>query len=206
MRSMVYSADVCESFRRSLCSITMPRNSNYYIKQRGGNYGSGSGRYSVILTKEANEDSSLERLNKLPQLAGLVTINRMLLPERLESDREIRGAASRLQADLVLLYTFNTAFFDADVAKPFDCINAGLSTRKISAATTVSALLMDTRTGYIYSAYDVTERAQTFATSWGSRETAGEARRKNEEGAFRKLIDKMEISWPKLLERHAKKS
>ncbi len=65
---------------------------------------------------------------------------------------------------------------------------------------------MDTRTGYIYSAYDVTERAQTFATSWGSRETADEARRKNEEVAFRKLIDEMEISWPKLLERHAKKS
>lgn len=72
--------------------VQSPTYSNYYIQQRGGNYGSGSGRYSVILTKEANEDSSLECLNKLPQLAGLVTINRMLLPERLESDREIRGA------------------------------------------------------------------------------------------------------------------
>lgn len=185
--------------------VQAPTYSNYYIQQRGGNYG--SGRYSVILAKEANEDSALERLSRLPQIAGLVTINRMLLPERLDSDRELRGAASRLQADLVFLYTFDTAFFDTDVAKPLTVVTLGLSpTRKISAATTASALLMDTRTGYIYSAYEVTERAETFATSWGSRDTADEARRKNEEVAFKKLIDEFETSWPKILERFGKKS
>src|SRR5438876_7274228 len=52
-----------------------------------------------------------------------------------------------------------------------------------------SALLIDTRTGYIYSAYEVTERAETFSTSWGSRDSADEARRGNEQRAFKKLID-----------------
>ena len=40
-------------------------------------------------------------------------MNRMLLPEQLDNDREIRTAASRLQADMVLLYTFDTSFFDS---------------------------------------------------------------------------------------------
>jgi len=184
--------------------VQAPTYTNYYLQQRGGSYG--SGRYSAILAKEAGEDLQLERVSKLRQVAGLVAINRMLLPERLEGDKEIRGAASRLQADLVFLYTFDTSFFDTDQAKPLSVITLGLSpTRKISAVTTCSALLMDTRTGYIYSAYEVTERAETFSTSWGSRDTADEARRNNERDAFKRLIDEFATTWPRVLERHGKK-
>lgn len=188
----------------AIVRVQAPTYTNHYLQQRGGSYG--SGRYSVILTKEADEDVQLERITKLRKVAGLVSINRMLLPERLEGDKEIRGAASRLQADLLFLYTFDTSFFDTDKAKPLSVITLGLSpTRKISAVTTCSALLIDTRTGYIYSAYEVTERAETFSTSWGSRDTADEARRNNEREAFKKLIDEFAVSWPKLLERHGKK-
>jgi len=184
--------------------VQSPTYSNYYIQQNGGRYG--SGRYSVILAKEENEDSQLDRVTKLGQVAGLVSINRLLLPERLDSDKEIRGAASRLQADLVFLYTFDTSFLDTDMAKPLSVITLGLSpTRKISAVTTCSALLMDTRTGYIYSAYEATERQQTLSTSWGSRDTADEMRRTLEQNAFKKLVDDLAASWPKLLERYAQK-
>lgn len=184
--------------------VQAPAYNNYYIGQNGGRYG--SGRYSVILAKEENEDSQLERVTKLPQVAGLVSINRLLLPERLDSDKEIRGAASRLQADLVFLYTFDTSFLDTDMAKPLSVITLGLSpTRKISAVTTCSALLMDTRTGYIYSAYEATERKQTLSTSWGSRDTADQTRRTIEQNAFKKLIDDLTTSWPKLLERYSQK-
>lgn len=182
-----------------------PTYSNYYLQHRGGSYG--SGRYSVVLAKELGEDSELARVSALDKVAGLVSINRMLLPERFESDKDIRGAASRLQADLVFLYTFDTSFFDTDVAKPLSVITLGLSpTRKISAVTTCSGLLIDTRTGYVYSAYEVTERAETFASSWGSRDTADETRRNTEREAFKKLVDEFAGTWPKLLERHARKS
>lgn len=185
--------------------VQSPSYSNHYLSQRGGSYG--TGRYSVVLTKELNDDSYLERVSKLDEVSGLVTINRMLLPERLEGDHEIRAAASRLQADLVFLYTFDTSFFDTDVSKPLTVITLGLSpTRKISASTTCSALLLDTRTGYIYSAYEVTERAQTYSTSWGSRDSADEARRENEQKAFEKLIDEFVNTWPKVLERHKQKA
>lgn len=107
---------------------------------------------------------------------------------------------------MILLYTFDTSFFDTDMAKPLTVITLGLSpTRKISAATTCSALLIDTRTGYVYSAYEVTEKAETFATSWGSRDSADEARRGNEQKAFEKLVDEFVTTWPKVLERHRQK-
>jgi hypothetical protein len=201
-----FAAKPTNPFPASIAVIRVqaPAYTNYYLQQSGGSYG--SGRYSVILAKEAGEDSQLERVTKLPQIAGLVTINRMLLPEHLEGDREIRGAASRLQADLVFLYNFDTSFFDTDVSKPLSVITLGLSpTRKISAVTTCSALLMDTRTGYIYSAYEVTERAETFSTSWGSRDTADAARRKNEQVAFKKLVDEFTSSWLRVLARDEKK-
>jgi hypothetical protein len=151
----------------AIVRVQAPTYTDYYLQQRGGSYG--SARYSVILAKEAGEDLQAERVANLQQVAGLVSINRMLLSERLEGDHEIRAAASRLQSDLIFLYTFDTAFFDTDVAKPLTVITLGLSpTRKISAVTTCSALLIDTRTGYVYSAYEVTERAETFSTSWGA--------------------------------------
>ena len=184
--------------------VQSPTYTNYYLRQNGGVYG--SGRYSVVLAKEAREDSQLERVMKLQQVAGLVSINRMLLPERLEDDKEIRSAASRLQADLVFLYTFDTSFLNTDLSTPLTVITLGLSpTRKISVVTTCSALLMDTRTGYIYSAYEATERKQTLSTSWGSRDAADEARRDNEQDAFRKLVDDLVASWPRVVERYAQK-
>ncbi len=184
--------------------VQAPDYSNYDLRQHGGSYG--SGRYSIVLTKEADEDSQLERLDKLPQCVGVVTLNRMLLPERLEGDREIREAASRLHADLVFLYTFDTSFFDKDVAKPLTVITLGLyKSRKISATTIASALLVDTRTGYIYAAYEVTERTQTLASLWDSASSADETRRSNEKVAFKKLVDEFVRSWPRLLKRHGTK-
>jgi hypothetical protein len=185
--------------------VQAPGYANHYLRQNGGAFG--SGRYSVITTREVEEPAQFERVARLPQVAGLVSINRMLLPERLESDKEIREAASRLQADLVVLYTFDTAFFDTDLAKPLSVITLGLSpTRKIIATTTASALLLDTRTGYVYSANEVTTKADTLSTSWGSLDSADDTRRRSESEAFRKLIDDFVASWPKLLERHAKRS
>lgn len=200
-----FAAKPTSPFPASIAAVRVqgPSYSNYYVRRNGGLYG--SGRYSVITTREVEEQAQFDRVTSLPRVSGLVALNRMLLPARLEGDREIREAASRLQADLVFLYTFDTTFFETDAAKPLSVITLGLSpTRKITALTTVSALLLDTRTGYIYSAYEVTEREATLSTSWGSRDTADETRRQAERRAFGKLVDELVTSWPKLLQRHEK--
>ncbi len=200
-----FAAKPTNPFPASIATVRVqaPTYNNYNLSRNGGKYG--DGRYSVIMVKEVEDQAEFDRFTSLPQVAGLVSVNRMLLPARLDGDREIREAAARLQADLILVYTFDTAFFDRDAAKPLTVITLGLSpTRRITAVTTVSALLLDTRTGYIYSAYEETEREATVATSWGSGDAADEARRKAEKRAFGKLVDEFVTSWPKLLKRYEK--
>lgn len=189
----------------AMVRIQAPTYSNYHLRRYGGQYGNGN--YTVIMTREVEEQSHFDRITALPQVAGVVSLNRLLIPEKLENDRQIREAVSRLQADLVFVYTFDTTFFDKNVSTPLSVITLGLSpTRKITACTTVSALLLDTRTGYIYSAYEATERAEMTSSSWGSSDTADEARRNTEKRAFNKLVDEVVTSWPKLMQRYEKKS
>ncbi len=178
--------------------VQSPGYTNYNLRRYGGQYG--SGRYSVILSRESGEETQFNRITSLPQMNGIVALNRMLLRPELKSDAEIREAAARLHADLVLLYTFDTTFIDHDAAKPLSVITLGLSpTRKITAITTASALLLDTRTGYVYSAYEVTERQGTLASSWGSADSADSVRRETEQRAFSRLVDEFTTSWPKLV-------
>lgn len=177
--------------------VQAPNYTNYNLRRYGGQYG--SGRYSIILSREAGEETQVSRVAALPQVNGIVGLNRMLLQPELKSDHEIREAAARLHADLVLLYTFDTTFVDHNAAKPLSVITLGLSpTRHITAITTASALLLDTRTGYVYSAYEVTERKATLATSWGSADSADTVRRETEQQAFIRLIDEIVASWPKV--------
>jgi predicted small lipoprotein YifL len=183
--------------------VQAPNYTNHDLQKNGGLHG--SGRYSIIMARDAEEPAQFERIQKLPGVAGTVALNRLLLPQNLGSDREIREAAARLHADLVFLYTFDTAFFDVDAAKPLTVITLGAApTRKISVVATLSGLLLDTRTGFVYAAYEVTEKAATVASSWGSADAADEVRRQTERKAFGKLVDEVETSWPKILREAAK--
>jgi hypothetical protein len=181
--------------------VQAPSYTNYRLQQQGGTVG--TGRYVVITVREVEEDAQLEQVAKLPRIAGITGINRMLLPARLDSDREIREAAARLQADLIFLYTFDTSLYENDLARPLTVLTLGLSpTRKVYVNTTVSALLLDTRTGYVYSSYESSKRSEALSTSWGTSDTADEARRGNEREAFAQLMREFSVSWPKLLQRH----
>jgi len=169
--------------------------------------GAGAGRYRVITTREAEDDAQVDRLGRLPQVTGVTTISRMLLPPVVQSDKELREVAARLHADLILVYTFDTAFFDTDLARPLTVITLGLSpTRKLAVSTTASALLLDTRTGFVYSSYEATKKADTLATSWNTADSADQVRRDNERVAFGLLLDEVEKTWPKLLTQYAPKS
>jgi hypothetical protein len=176
---------------------------NYYVKQNGGV--AGSGRYSIVLVREVEQEAQFEVIQKLPQVAGIVTLNRLLVPDRLNDDKDIREAAARLQADLVFLYTFATEFFDINESRALTSITLGFgSTKKINVITTASALLMDTRTGYIYSAYESTSKADAKSNVWDSAESADVLRRETEKEAFAKLVGEVAKSWPRMLERHRK--
>lgn len=177
---------------------------NHFIRQNGGV--AGGGKYTIVLVREVEQDSHFEAIATLPQVAGLVTLNRLLIPDVLNGDKEIREAVARLQADLVFLYTFATDFVDVNESRALSSITLGFaSTKKINVVTTASALLMDTRTGYIYSAYEASAKSEAKSNFWDSAESADTQRRKNEKDAFDKLIAEVLKSWPQMLERHKKR-
>lgn len=175
-----------------------PRYTNQYLSHQGGGT-QGTGNYTLVTVREVEEQAQLDRIAALPQVAGITGINRLLIPAKLEGDRELRAIAARLQADLVLLYTFDTAFFDHNVAKPLSVVSLGLSpTRRITATTTVSGLLLDTRTGYIHGTFEATETARNLSTSWGSADSADLARRTTERAAFAKFVESFTSAWPRI--------
>ncbi len=184
--------------------VQAPRYRSYYTEREGGVYG--QGRYSIITVKEVEEDADIQRIaNKLPQVGGLISLSTLLLPQQLQTDREVREAAARLKADMVLLYTFDTSFHDNDASVALNVITLGLSpTRRVFVRVAASALLIDTRTGFIYAALEANEKRQLVSNAWESRETADRARRDAEKAAFKALVSEFEKNWPQIIERAKK--
>ncbi len=200
-----YEAKPSARFPASIVAVRVqaPGYSNYHLKRFGGTYG--TGRYSVVTAREVEEQSQFDRIMKLPEVGGIIGMNALLLPATLTSELEIRQAAARLQADLIFLYTFETSYFNDDRAKALKVISLGLSpTRKVNVSVTVSVLLMDARTAFLYGAIEATERRTERSNAWVSGETADRSRRDAEKVAFEKIVGELEKVWPSILARYHK--
>ena len=200
-----FAAQPAAGFPAGIAAVRVqaPRYRNYHTEREGGVYG--QGRYSIITVKEVEEDADLQRIARLPQVGGLISISTLLLPQNLQSDREVREAAARLKADMVLLYTFETSFHDNDASVALNVVTLGLSpTRRVFVRVAASALLIDTRTGFIYAALETNEKRQATTNSWESRETADRARRDAEKAAFSSLVGEFEKNWPRIIDRAMK--
>lgn len=172
-----------------------------YLADREGSVYSGGGRYSVILTREVEDDADLKRISSLPDIAGLISMSRLLLPPKFNSDRDLRETAARLKADMLLIYTFDTSFHKNDASTSLNVITLGLSpTRRVNVHVTATALLMDTRTGYIYAAFESNEKRDIRTNAWESQQTADRARQDAEKAAFKKLVAEFEKNWPRVIE------
>ena len=162
--------------------------------------GYGYGGYSVVTTRDIETDAQYDRLGRLPGIDRLARINRLLLPARLETELDVRKAAAALHADLVLLYTLDTEFHVDKRVKPAGIITLGLfPTRKAHVLTTASAVLVDTRSGFVYATAEATSRRQKAANYWSSEQAVDDSRRLAETDAFDQLLDEIEQLWPAML-------
>lgn len=158
--------------------------------------GWGYGRYSVVLTRDVEKPEHLERFAKLPGVRGVAPLNRLLLSGDFRSDRQLREGAARLQADVLLVYTLDTTFTSEDKAKPLSVVSLGLSpNQQVRLTTTASAVLLDTRDGYVYGVAEATEQRQQFTNAWQNEVAVDETRRATEAAAFEKLVGELETTW-----------
>lgn len=158
--------------------------------------GWGSGAYSIVTTRDVEPEEAYDKLRKLPGVRGIAPVNRLLLPSQLNSDRELRDAAAKLQADMLLVYTLDTSFRDRDLATPVSVITLGLApTKATNVVTTASAVLMDTRNGYVYGVAEASAKRSGLATSWNTSDAIDGDRKRTEEEAFAKMADELQVMW-----------
>jgi len=164
--------------------------------------GVGEGAYSVVTTRDIETESDFDAISKLPGIAGVVTLNRLLLPTSLSSDLDLREAAAKLQADAIIIYTVDTEFHDNEVIPPLTTISLGLApNKKYKITSTASAILMDTKTGYIYGALEEGEIRNGLTIAWGSENAIDASRRKAERVAFEKLLASFDPFWKRIYTR-----
>ncbi len=167
--------------------------------------GWGSGRYTIVTSRDVEDEADFRRLAGLPQVAGVAPVNRLLLEtSTLNDDRPLREAAARLQADMLLIYTFDTAFRDRDGSKPLTVVTLGLSPHKqVQLTSTASAILLDTRNGFVYGVAEATASAGRQTNAWQRQEDADKARQEAEREAFARLTDELEVAWTGVVSQHA---
>jgi hypothetical protein len=163
------------------------------------------GAYSVITIRDIEKDGDFEAVAKLPGIAGVAGIKRILLNDNLNSDLELRNAAAQLNAKLLLYYTFDTTFNTETHVAPLGLITLGMFPNKDARVTcTTSAVLMDTRNGYIYSVLESTATNNQLANAWTSAEAMDQVRRRTEREAFEGLLASFVKEWPNVVKQYDK--
>ena len=105
---------------------------------------------------------------------------------------------------MLLVYTIDTQFTTEDKAIPLSVISLGLSpNEQVRVTTTASAVLMDTRDGYIYALAEGTEHQDHMTNAWQNDVAIDETRRATESAAFDKLVDELAKTWPGVVARYA---
>jgi len=164
--------------------------------------GVGSGAYSVVTTRDIETEQDIDAISRLPGVAGVVTLNRLLLPRALSSDLDLREAAAKLQTEAILIYTLATEFRDNNIIPPLTTLSLGLAPNKrYKINATASAILMDTKTGYIYGALEEGESRSGLTIAWGSSSAIESSRRKAERAAFDKLLASLQPFWTRIYHR-----
>ncbi|AAN55287.1 hypothetical protein HRJ35_12900 [Shewanella oneidensis MR-1] len=175
-----------------------------YVSYRLSSFG--TGRYSVVTTREVETEADFAQLAKMPQVAGIAPLNRILLPETLDSIKSLREAAARLKADMLLIYTFDTSFHAGEQQfAPLNVISLGLlKNKEVSVTTTVSAAMFDVRTEYLYGLAESTAKESRNASVWSTSDAVDDLRRLTEKQAFSQLIPEIEKTWAGVITQYSK--
>jgi hypothetical protein len=108
-----------------------------------------------------------------------------------------------VHADMLLVYTFDDAFDDRDLFELGTVLTLGLSPNKsLTVTITASAVLIDTRNGYIYGAAETSEKKNTLANCWGENAAADAVRGEVESKAFEKLCGELQTTWGQVVKQY----
>jgi len=167
--------------------------------------GWGGGAYTILTTRDVEKSEDISRINSLPQVRGVAPLNRLVIPSVLNSDYELRSAAARMHADILLLYTIDTVFHETDRTTPVTVVTLGATNNKrLRIMSTASAALLDTRSGYVYGLAEANSEHEELQNAYKTQEEIDLIRRDIETKAFTGLVGEMEQTWKMVLAEHTR--
>jgi hypothetical protein len=154
------------------------------------------GNYSIMTVRDIEEEKDFERIRAFGDVAQVGTLNRLLLPLSITSEKDLRVAAAKLRADMLFVYTVDTKYWSEDMARPLSVVTLGLSPNvNLHMISTLSGVLYDVRTGFVYGAVEATEKQKQITSWWANSDSADQARLRVERIAFDKMLDEFEKLW-----------
>jgi hypothetical protein len=165
--------------------------------------GFGQGQYCVITTRDVEADADVEKLSKLPMLRGVATLNRLIIPPSLATDYELRQAAAKMHADMLLIYTIDTQFLELNRTTPLTVLALGTtSTKNMRILTTASAALLDTRSGFVYTLAEGNGKHEERQNAWKTEDEVDQVRRQVESKAFSAMVGAVQTAWTDVISEH----
>ena len=168
--------------------------------------GYGSGRYSVVTTRDVESDADFEKLAGLPMVAGVAPVGRLLMPRSTSTLRDLRTPAAQLRADLLLVYSIDTVFeVDGTPLGPLSLISLGfLPNKEAHVTATVAGALVDVRTGFVYGTTEASATERQRGSMWSTDNAVDSARLDAEREAFGLFVGEFERLWKSVVEVHAR--
>ena len=160
----------------------------------------GSGGFCVITARDLEEEEDYTRLSGMPGVLEVGRLTRLLLPERVASIDDLRLAAARLKADVLVVYTMDThADVDGESLGPLTMLTLGfLSSRRVHLTSTASAALLDVRSGFLYGVAEATVAQDSRSSIWAEDQTIEVLRLTSERDALEKMLHEVEVLWASL--------
>lgn len=156
----------------------------------------GAGEFTIVTTRDVESREHFDRLASMPMIRALLPINRLVAPTEIRRELDLREAAASVNADMLLLYTFDTQFRVETTIPAMGTLTLGaFPNRKAQVTTTAAAALLDTRNGYVYGLAEATASRDRIANSWFSGQAVDRTRRGTETEAFEKLVVEVEAMW-----------
>lgn len=170
------------------------------------NSGFGSGRYSVVTTRDIEDEADFKRIANLEKVTALAPLSRLLLTPETNTIKDFRRSAAQLKTDLLLIYSVDTRFYvESTPLGPLSAITLGfLPNKKAYVSATTSGVLVDVRTGFIYGVAEASGREEQRTTFWNSQDAIDKARMNAEKASFKSFVGEFETLWKNTLLQYAK--
>ena len=186
----------------AVARIQHPHYTNF--KQQRNSYSEQQGNFSMILTRDAAEDEAFQKLSALNGVNQASPFNRLLLPYNYKSIKDLRMAAAKMKAQMLMVYTFDTEFtIDTKNYGPQNAFSLGyLKNKDVKVTTTASVALFDVQTEYLYGLAEATADEHKKSNAWKKEDEVDNLRTATERKAFEKLMGEVEKMWGGIMQEY----